>query len=148
MSEHEEIFKGFLEHRGLKLTLPRRQILDTVFGLHEHFDAEQLYAKLRQVSRDVSLATVYRTIPLLVEAGLIQLSLRFSSRDVYEHIYGHQKHIHWVCRECGRVVETRLDSVKPMLEKDAENIMFRMEDISIQIRGLCWQCLRTENETQ
>lgn len=140
VTDYEQAFSQYLERRGLKLTKPRRQILDSVFAVHEHFDAEQLHARMKSLSGEISLATIYRTLPLLVEAGLIQLSLRSASRDVFEHIFGHPKHIHWVCQKCGRVQETSLDELNKVLGRDAEKIRFQPQETSVQVRGLCWQC--------
>lgn len=148
MEEQETLFEGFLARKGLKLTTPRRQILDTVFSLHEHFDAEQLHTALKNARMEISLATVYRTLPLLVEAGLIQLSLRSSSRDLFEHIYGHPRHIHWVCSRCGQVQETSLAVLNPVLKREAAKLKFSTEEISIQVNGLCWKCQSNENENQ
>lgn len=140
MSDYTQVFSQYLERRGLKLTRPRKQILESVFSLHEHFDAEQLHARMKSLSAEISLATIYRTLPLLVEAGLIQLSLRSASRDVFEHIFGHPKHIHWVCQNCGRVQETSLDALSKSLDREAQQIKFQRSEISVQVRGLCWQC--------
>lgn len=125
MEDFQALFSDFLARRGMKFTEPRRQILEAVFALHEHFNAEQLYDKVRKLSAEVSLATVYRTLPLLVEAGLIQLSLRFSSRDVYEHIFGHPRHVHWVCSNCGSVQETELDSFSQAWRKPPPGCSFK-----------------------
>lgn len=146
MEDFQALFSDFLARRGMKFTEPRRQILEAVFALHEHFNAEQLYDKVRKLSAEVSLATVYRTLPLLVEAGLIQLSLHFSSRDVYEHIFGHPRHVHWVCSNCGSVQETELDSFSQALAETAARLQFHTVEISVQVHGLCWKCRQNENE--
>ncbi|MDZ4121778.1 MAG: transcriptional repressor, partial [Candidatus Cloacimonadaceae bacterium] len=113
MQDHELIFSEFLSRKGLKLTATRKLILEIVFALHEHFDAEGLYDRIRLISKDVSRATVYRTLPLLLESGLIQHSMRSQARDMFEHIFGHPRHIHWVCSACGAVQETDLEQVLP-----------------------------------
>ncbi|HAN41553.1 MAG TPA: transcriptional repressor [Candidatus Cloacimonetes bacterium] len=147
MQEHEKIFSRFLAKKGLRLTLPRKQILDAVFSLHSHFDAEQLYDVLRIRNAEVSLATIYRTLPLLLESGLIQHSMRQESRDMYEHIFGHPRHLHWICRQCGAVSETSLDAIMPYLEQAAREQHFELEDYSLNLMGLCWRC-KNENGSQ
>lgn len=147
MQDYEEIFSEFLAARGLRYTLPRKQILDAVFSLHSHFDAEQLYDLMRIKQVDVSLATIYRTLPLLMEAGLIQHSLRQESRDIFEHIFGHPRHLHWICRKCGSINETSLAAVLPLLESAAREQHFVLEDYSLNLMGLCWRC-NNENENQ
>jgi len=148
MTEHHQLFKEYLERKGLKLTVPRKHILEAVFAIHEHFNAEELYDRIKSITQGISLATVYRTLPLLMEAGLVQHAVRSAGRERYEHIYGHPKHIHWLCRKCGNLMESDLQTVQPLLGKLARSLNFKEEDIELSIRGLCWKCLSTENENQ
>src|SRR3954463_8952110 len=80
----EEKFREFLEIRGEKLTAPRRILIRHIFDSHKHFDADELVADLREAGRRVSRSTVYRTLRLLVEAGLLR-ELRLTNRSAYEH---------------------------------------------------------------
>jgi len=148
MQEHERIFSAYLSGKDQKLTRNRKVILDAVFDLHEHFDADRLYAMVRGRGGDISLATVYRTLPLLLGAGLIQQCGRNDSREIYEHIYGHPKHVHWVCERCAAVLETDLDSIIPNLKKSAKQLNFQISDLKISVKGLCWKCQNNENENQ
>ncbi|NLK50417.1 MAG: transcriptional repressor [Candidatus Cloacimonetes bacterium] len=148
MKEYERLFTEYLEAKGQRLTQPRRLILEAVFSLHDHFDVEQLYDRLRIHNEEVSRATIYRTLPLLVESGLIQHSLRQADRDFYEHILGHPQHLHWICRKCGTVVETSLEMVLPHINKVASQQRFQIEDYQLNLRGLCWKCADNENENQ
>lgn len=148
MTEHENLFKGYLESKGLKLTSPRKHILDAVFAIHEHFNAEELYDRIKSITQGISLATVYRTLPLLMEAGLVQHAVRSQGRERYEHIYGHPKHIHWLCRKCGSLIETDLQAISPLIGKLASSLNFHEESIELSIKGLCWKCQSAENENQ
>lgn len=146
MEKHERLFQDYLAKRDLKLTTPRRQILEAVFALHEHFDAEQLYEYVKNKTGKASLATIYRTLPLLMDAGLIQLSLHHSSRDVFEHIYGHPRHVHWICSRCGAVQETSLAELSPALKRRAAKLCFSTQEISVQVKGVCSRCRTSEKE--
>lgn len=146
MREYEHRFKEFLKSRELKLTESRRKILEAAFSLSGHFDAEKLYDKIKD--RKVSLATVYRTLPLLMEAGLIQPALRMEGRDRFERTLGHPKHVHWVCDKCKSVQESELGSLKSAIEKEAKALKFELDQISINISGLCWKCRTNDNESQ
>jgi len=148
MTEQESIFQKHLADHGLKLTRTRKLILDMVFELHEHFDAETLYDSIRKVSKDISQATVYRTLPLLLEAGLIQQSLRSAARDQFEHVLGHPRHLHWICKRCGALTETDSKDISPVLTRLAKGLKFQVDDIKIVIEGLCWKCQVTENGSQ
>src|SRR6516162_9106834 len=68
----EQKFREFLEIRGEKLTEPRRVLVGHIFDSHKHFDADELVADLHNAGRKVSRSTVYRTLRLLVEAGLLR----------------------------------------------------------------------------
>lgn len=148
MTTHTEVFRAYLKRKGLKLTLPRQQILEAAFAVHDHFTTEQLYKIAREMSDLVSLATVYRTIPLLIEAGLVQQSLRSASRDAYEHILGHPRHIHWICRICGAVLESDLDELMPALKQDASRLKFNLEEVKVSVSGICWKCKQSEKDSQ
>ncbi len=148
MQDHEMRFSEYLDAKDMKYTKPRRLILEAVFAMHEHFDVEQLYERIKGVTSDVSRATIYRTIPHLIGAGLIQQSVRNASRDVYEHIYGHPKHIHWICQHCQAVIETDMEELMPLVESSASQMKFEIEDLKINIKGLCWKCKLNENENQ
>lgn len=148
MQEHEVVFEAYLEKKGLKLTQPRKLILNTVFDLHEHFDVEQLYDIIHKISKDVSRATVYRIIPLLVEAGLIQKSIRVEAREKYEHIFGHPRHAHWVCKKCGNLLETDMQDILKLVQSKAKAQQYRITDVNLEIKGLCWKCQNNEIESQ
>lgn len=148
MDDQELVFSRFLQRQGLRLTYPRKQILDAVFSLHVHFNAEELYDHIKASTPGISLATVYRTLPLLLEAGLVQQTVRSCGRERYEHIYGHPQHIHWLCRKCGSIQETDLTSLKSVLKQHAKGLKFELEQVDIGIRGICWKCQANENENQ
>ncbi len=146
MSEHSQKFQDYLASKGLKLTRSRQLILEAAFALHEHFDAEQLHDLIK--AKNVSLATVYRTLPLLVESGLIQLAMRHEGRDHFEHTLGHPRHLHWLCEECKKVYETKLEDLLPILEAKAQAQGFTINQLNLNISGICWKCRTNENESQ
>ncbi|HHV37507.1 MAG TPA: transcriptional repressor [Candidatus Cloacimonetes bacterium] len=146
MKDFESKFKGFLAEKKLKLTRSRSLILEAVFAMQGHFDAEMLYDRLKDES--VSMATVYRTLPLLMEAGLIRLAIRMEGRDRFERTFGHPQHVHWICENCQAVLESGLGSLKSMLHKEAKALKFGIDQINITVGGLCWKCRINENDSQ
>ena len=85
MKKEKELYREFLQSKNLKLTKPRLIIMEAVFENHEHFNVDDLYEQIKKKHKNVSRATIYRTVPLLVESGLIKQSLRCESKDIYEH---------------------------------------------------------------
>src|SRR3954463_14971534 len=120
----EDKFREFLEIRGEKLTEPRRILIRHIYSSHKPFDADELVADLHGSGRRVSRSTVYRTLRLLVEAGLLR-ELRPTHRTVYEHDYGYPSHDHLHCTECNTIVEFRNDEVRKLREAVSQEHGFR-----------------------
>jgi Fur family ferric uptake transcriptional regulator len=139
-----EKFREFLEIRGEKLTEPRRILVRHIFDVHKHFDADELVADLHNADRRVSRSTVYRTLRLLVEAGLLR-ELRLTNRTVYEHDYGYPSHDHLHCTECNAIVEFRNDAVRQLRETVSLEHGFRPVGHRFIITGVCPACSRARS---
>lgn len=144
MEQELKIFKIFLQEHDLKLTKPRKIILEEVFQTHEHFNVDQLYDQIKQKHSNVSRATIYRTLPLLEEAQLIKNALRCEAKDHYEHIYGHEKHLHFICKNCGTIIEAEITAIEALLNKMADAKNFSIDEYNVGARGLCAKCKAKE----
>ncbi|MCK4957332.1 MAG: transcriptional repressor [Candidatus Cloacimonetes bacterium] len=142
MNQEQKIFKEFLQKKGLKLTKPRQIILEEVFLTHKHFNVDQLYDQIKIKYSNVSRATIYRTMPLLIEASLIKNALRCEAKDHYEHIYGHERHLHLICNKCGTIIEAEISDMEQLLNQIAETKKFHIEDYNVGARGVCVNCLK------
>jgi len=134
-------FRNYLKEKGLKFTPERRIILEGVFSLHEHFDAEQLYEELQEYARNISLATIYRTLPHLVESGLVRETLRYQGKVSYEHVFGHKHHDHMVCLGCGRVIEFRDNRIEKLQDSLCKKYSFKPVEHRLGIKGYCKECI-------
>ena len=138
-----EKFEEFLRTKGMRLTQERQLIVNEVFSDHEHFDIDQLVSVLEQrKERRVSRSSVYRTISLLEEAGLLRKVARNQSRDLYEHDYGYPQHDHLICKSCGSLTEFTNDTVSKLLEDVCAEHDFRMDGHRMEVYGLCQKCSR------
>ncbi len=140
----EDKFREFLEIRGEKLTEPRRVLIGHIFSSHKHFDADELVADLHNAGRKVSRATVYRTLRLLVEAGLLR-ELRLTNRTAFEHDYGYPSHDHLHCTVCNAVVEFNNDEIRRVREAVSRELGFRAEGHRFMITGVCQECSRAKS---
>lgn len=118
-----------------------------IFDSHKHFDAEELVADLRALGARVSRATVYRTLRLLVEAGLLR-ELRLSTRTAYEHGYGYPSHDHLHCTGCQRIVEFSNDQIRRIREEISREHGFLAGEHRFIIEGTCPACLKARNRTR
>lgn len=135
----ERKFGEFLEIRGEKLTEPRRVLVRHIFDAHKHFDADELAAELQAAGRRVSRATIYRTLRLLVDAGLLR-ELRLTNRTAYEHDYGYPSHDHLHCSRCNKIVEFRDDSIRRICDQISRENGFRATGRRLVIEGVCAEC--------
>ncbi|MFQ6111757.1 MAG: Fur family transcriptional regulator, partial [Nitrospinota bacterium] len=96
-----EILEHYIAENKLKLTRQRRLILDTFLEIESHLSAEELYRHLQGKDKSIGLATVYRTLKLLSQAGLAAERRFGDGQTRYEHVYAHEHHDHLVCERCG-----------------------------------------------
>lgn len=139
-------FDEYLATRGLRLTPERSAIVEEVFSSHRHFDGDELTARLldRKGNVRVSRATVYRTLRLMVEAGLLRRVARPNGREVYEHDYGYPQHDHFICRDCGELIEFHNGSISEILDQVAASNGFRVSGHRLEVYGLCQNCSRPQ----
>lgn len=146
----QQRFEEFLRKEGMRMTRPRRQIVDQVFSRHEHFDAEDLYQQLKaELNRsDIpGRATVYRTLSDLVQSGLLR-EMDFNGRKVYEHDYGYPQHDHLHCQKCDKLIEFSSDELKELRDAVAQQHQFRVTGHRFIVEGICADCHRQRRQTR
>jgi len=145
VKEWEEQFRAFLRGRGLTFTPERRAILGEIFNDHGHFDVESLHDRLRRRGSRISVATIYRLIPLLLESGMIRQATPRDGHPTYEHLFGHRPHHHLTCVRCGKVVEFRQEEIEKILDKICGRHGFSPFDYRLGVRGVCASCRKEES---
>jgi Fur family ferric uptake transcriptional regulator len=137
-SAAREKLLDFLRQRKSRLTAPRRAIVEAAFSTEEHFTAEQLLAWARQKDKSVSRATVYRTLPLLTESGLLRSMDFGKAYKLYDPNYAeHPHHSHLVCADCERIVEFDRAEVAALAEEISRELGFAVVSQRLQIVGRC-----------
>ncbi len=135
-----QVFREYLQKHKLRYTREREQIIKEIFSTHDHFDVEAIYLSMRQKGIQVSKASIYRLIPLLIETGLIQEVYYEDGHMHYEHVYGHEHHCHLRCTRC-RKIEEFVDRRLQEIEKDlAEKFGYEIIDRKLEVKGLCPEC--------
>jgi Fur family ferric uptake transcriptional regulator len=134
------LFRDFLRRRGERVTQPRRIVLRQAMVCKDHFRADQLAAALAKGRRPVSRGTVYRTLALLVEAGLLR-EIRDGDVHVhYEIAFGREHHEHMICDQCGTFIEFSDADIAEKLDHACRKHNFRQRTHRIAIFGLCEDC--------
>jgi Fur family ferric uptake transcriptional regulator len=140
MEKELDTVAKYLKENDFKLTNQRKKIIETVFASHDHFTADDLYDLLREKGESISKATIYRTLSLLCESGLVESRDFGRGQLYYEHVLGHEHHDHLICVGCGKVVEFRNPELEKLQIKVAKARGFRIESHSLRIFGRCKAC--------
>ena len=129
-----------MQHR-LRRTPERYAILDKVFSLSEHFFVDTLRRMLDADGYHVSRATVYNTMDILVDAGLVRRHNFGSTPAQYEKVAGITNHHHLVCTQCGKVREVKDAEIDRLLASRRYSA-FHPAYADLYIYGVCSRCAR------
>lgn len=142
MREKGEIekFQVLLEKKGLKYTRERQHIYEEVSHLKQHFDADSLYGRFKRRRLRVSRDTVYRTIPLLLESGVIQKSVGEGKREFFERTSARGHHDHILCVRCQRIIEFKCQEIENLQEKICGEHGFKLIFHDHRLLGYCRDC--------
>ena len=131
-------FLDFLEGKKLRLTAQRQAIIETAFSTDQHFTAEQLLEWSRGRDRSVSRATVYRTLPLLTESGLVREMDFGKDYKFYDPNYAeHPRHNHIICQDCEKIVEFESDKIEKLENQISHRLGFSVKAHRLQITASC-----------
>ena len=141
-------FRDTLRRRGQRYSSVREAIARAALGYDGHFEVNDLLSELRQTGiEEAHLATVYRTLPLLVEAGIIQQTLLSSGeRHFYEPAFERPHHDHLICVECGKVVEFEFEAFEVLQRDIAKKYGFELTSHVHELLGRCAVCRRAHKK--
>lgn len=140
MKNPQELFADYLTDKNLKMTPQRRLILDTFLKQDGHLSSEELYANVKKRDSSIGQATVYRTLKLLNESGLIE-PLDFADGVVrYEWSYGETHHDHLICDKCGKNIEILDETIERRQVQLADEHGFKLLRHKMYLYGLCPDC--------
>ncbi|MDR0532388.1 MAG: transcriptional repressor [Verrucomicrobiales bacterium] len=135
---------GFMESNGLRITAQRQAIIEAAFSTDEHYTAEELLERSRKVDPSVSRATVYRTLPVLVQTGLLRELDLGKDQMYYDPNYAnHPNHNHIICTDCDKIVEFEDYCLDVRESVIAKNLGFNPGTVKLRIEATCEQLAKT-----
>jgi len=136
-----ETFHARMRERGLKSTGPRDDIARVFFDLRRHISAEELYAEVKKINPHVGYATIYRTLKLLKDCGLLS-ERHFDEGQARYEVAGEQHHDHFICENCGKIVEFEDDGLERLQQMVAQKMGVTLHRHKLELYGLCGECRR------
>lgn len=133
-------FREFLKLKNLKVTPEREVVFIEALNSGDHFEAEDLLFRLKKKDKRTSKATIYRTLPLLIEGGWIRKVIFNERHTHYERVLGVKKHEHLVCENCGQILEFSDSKLQEQLKLICQKHGFVLQDHKIEATGLCKKC--------
>lgn len=128
-----------LSHQGYRMTPQRIMIVSAIENSENHISAEDIYAQVVAKYPNVNVSTVYRTLELLEQLGLVTKTEMGVGRIMYHPLEkGH--HHHLVCRACGNVIDLDESALTPLKESLLRDYQFIAELRHLGILGLCVDC--------
>ncbi|MFQ5844433.1 MAG: Fur family transcriptional regulator [Planctomycetota bacterium] len=130
-----DVFRRFLKKKDLKVTRQREILLRRIFQREEHFTVESLEERVK--GDGISRATIYRTLQLMRECGLVEEVEFGDERRHYEHVFGHRPHDHLVCVDCNKVFEVPAEDITELRKSIAQRLGFAPVGHSLRVEVRC-----------
>ncbi len=141
MNELREHLRNVFQSAGMRLTSQRCLIMEVLEANDEHLDAETLYGQAKVLDPNISLATVYRTLAVLKEMGLVEEHRLGEEHGHYESVR-QEPHYHFTCLGCGRVIEFSTPRVTQIEQELIEREGICVVNAHLHLSGYCAQCQR------
>jgi Fur family ferric uptake transcriptional regulator len=137
-----EQLRRVVRERGLKSSQVREAVARAALRQTGHFSVDDIVRELRERGvGDAHPATVYRVLPLLVEAGILQETLVSAGEGArYERAFEREHHDHLLCTRCGKIVEFQFEAIELLQRNVAERFGFELTGHVHELLGICRDC--------
>ncbi|MBL7788774.1 MAG: transcriptional repressor [Chitinophagales bacterium] len=132
-----KILEDYIVLKKLRRTPERNYLLKLIYDRNDHFGAEDLFHAVDKNQFNVSKATVYNSLELFLECGIITRHYLNNNTSIYEKAYGFKQHDHFICQECKKIIEfcdPRLYQIKKSLE---EVLNVEINSHQLYLYGVC-----------
>lgn len=132
----------FVREHGGRMTSQRARVAEVFFSMGGHPGVEDLVAEVRERHPGIGPATVYRTMRLLCDSGLVGMREFGEGFARYEALVPEGHHEHLICTGCGRIIEFDEEAIEALQERVTRRYGFEMHHHRLDIWGLCQDCVR------
>jgi Fur family transcriptional regulator, ferric uptake regulator len=139
MLDEYDIFKDYIKQFNLRWTSQRKLVLDVFLQQTGHVQIDDIHDRVCEKDPTIGIATIYRTMKLLVESGLAEVH-SFNNKTTYERLFQVRHHDHLICKSCKKTVEFE----HPLIEKYQLDVCerhgFTLKSHRMDLYGMCADC--------
>lgn len=128
-----------LKTKGVRITETRKAVIDYMIRTHEHPSAEAIYHDLLPDFPNMSLATVYNNLKVLVEEGFVEEIKISHDKTTYFDFMGHE-HLNVVCEKCGRIADFEDVDIPDLKREAEEQTGYKITKTQVLMYGICHEC--------
>ena len=142
LDQNKEYYQDVLNHlreKGVRITETRKAVIDFIIQSHDHPSADMIYQALLPAFPNMSLATVYNNLKVLIDEGFVsELKVRNDTTTYYDFM-GHQ-HLNVICEKCGRIADMDLD-LPDVQQEAADQTGYQITKSQMVVYGICPDCV-------
>ena len=147
LDQNKEYYQDVLKHlreKGVRITETRKAVIDFIIQSHDHPSADMIYQALLPAFPNMSLATVYNNLKVLIDEGFVsELKVRNDTTTYYDFM-GHQ-HLNVICEKCGRIADMDLD-LPDVQQEAADQTGYQITKSQMVVYGICPDCVTRQQE--
>lgn len=147
LDQNKENYQDVLNHlreKGVRITETRKAVIDFIIQSHDHPSADMIYQALLPAFPNMSLATVYNNLKVLIDEGFVsELKVRNDTTTYYDFM-GHQ-HLNVICEKCGRIADMDLD-LPDVQQEAADQTGYQITKSQMVVYGICPDCVTRQQE--
>ena len=147
LDQNKEYYQDVLNHlreKGVRITETRKAVIDFIIQSHDHPSADMIYQALLPAFPNMSLATVYNNLKVLIDEGFVsELKVRNDTTTYYDFM-GHQ-HLNVSCEKGGRIADMDLD-LPDVQQEAADQTGYQITKSQMVVYGICPDCVARQQE--
>jgi Fur family transcriptional regulator, ferric uptake regulator len=139
MLDEYDIFKDYIKQFNLRWTSQRKLVLDVFLKQSGHVPIDDIYDRVNEEDSTIGIATIYRTMKLLVESGLAEVH-SFNNKTTYERLFQVRHHDHLICKICKKTVEFEHPLIEKYQLEICQQHSFTLKSHRMDLYGICKDC--------
>ncbi len=145
MLDEFDVFKDFLLQRKLRWTPQRKMILNIFLSFDGHVQIDPLLEKTQTQDPSLGIATLYRTLKLLIDCGLVEAHSFQNGKKTYERVFHVRHHDHLICVRCEETIEFEHPLIEKYQIEICEAYGFTLKSHKMELFGVCGNCEKIDN---